>query len=429
MIRLPKKEVIYVCATLLALAAILLMAAGRSSRQSREEPTPGVNGWITNALSDTADLAGLDKKVRRYMQEWQIRGLSLSVMRNDSLLYAKGYGWADEEKQEKMEPYHLLRIASVSKLITAAGIMRLQEEGKLSLQDTVFGERGILPEYSEVIRDKNYYRITVEDLLRHKAGFKVRGGDPMFSTRSLMRQYGLDTPPDADQLLRIVLKRPLGFLPGTSQAYSNLGFLILSLVIERVSGQSYADFIQEQVLQPAGCRDFHIAGNYPQDRHPHEVHYYVPVNELPVPEFNNRGDTVVRCYGGNNIPALLGAGAWVASTPEVARFVASIDARGTLPDIIGSDSVEEMVEYFDKETYSLGWNDTEPESGWTRSGTFSGTSALVKYFPDGECWVLVTNTSTWKGPGLSRYTAGLFRTLREQYSEKFPARDLFEQPQ
>lgn len=421
-----KKNYIYIAVAAVALVAIIIMAAGRAGGNDSPQRTPGVNGWISNELSDTSSLSGLDRKIRYFMQEWQIKGLSLSVMRGDSLLYAKGYGWADEEAQEKMEPYHLLRLASISKLVTAAGLMVLQEQGKLSLSDTVFGPRGILPEYSSVIRDRNYYKITVEDLMRHKGGFKVVGGDPMFATRSIMRQNGLDHVPSSDELLRIVLARKLSFLPGTSQAYSNLGYLILSLVIEKVSGQPYEEFIQENVLRPAGCMDFHIAGNYRSDAHPREVHYYVPVNEPPVPEFNCSGDTVVRCYGGNNIPALSGAGAWVASTPEVARFVAAIDARGILPDIISKESVDYMVEYFDKETYSLGWNDTEPSSGWMRSGTFSGTSALIRYFPDGECWVLVTNTSTWKGPGLSRYITTLFKDLREKYSRVLPERNLFE---
>ena len=69
--------------------------------------------------------------------------------------------------------------------------------------------------------------------------------------------------------------------------------------------------------------------------------------------------------------------------------------------------------------------DTNPEKGWSRTGTLAGTSALVKYFPDGECWILITNTSTWKGPGLPRYTDELFRNCRKQYGDKLPKQDLF----
>ena len=85
-----------------------------------------------------------------------------------------------------------------------------------------------------------------------------------------------------------------------------------------------------------------------------------------------------------------------------------------------------MTEYLDTETFSLGWNDTNPAKSWSRSGTLSGTCALVERFPDGECWILITNTSTWKGPGQARYTRDLFRQCRELYSDKLPARNMFE---
>ena len=87
-----------------------------------------------------------------------------------------------------------------------------------------------------------------------------------------------------------------------------------------------------------------------------------------------------------------------------------------------------MVEYFDENTYSLGWNDTTPEKGWSRTGTLSGTSALVKYFPDGECWIMITNSSTWKGPGLAKYTNSLFVSCRESCKGELPCRNLFLSP-
>lgn len=409
--------------------AVCLLAAcgsGKKGDSPRKEPVV-LNETLTNEMSDTASLERMDRAIEAYMQQWQLKGASLAVMRNDSLLYAKGYGWADEAKGITMEPYHIMRLASVSKLITAAGVMVLQEQGKLSLRDSVFGDCGILgnEEYASSIKDKNYYKITVEDLLRHKGGFTAGAGDPMFSTRSIMVNNHLDTPPTSDELISIMLRRRLSFVPGTSQSYSNFGYLLLSKVIEKVSGDPYEDFIQKNVLRKAGCMDFHIAGNYYCDKYPNEVRYYVPSNEEPVQEYNNSGRLVTRCYGGNDIKALSGAGAWVGSVPELAKFVASIDGKPDMQNIIEYESVEEMTLYSDDKTYSLGWNDTNPEIGWTRTGTFSGTSALIKYFPDGECWIFVTNTSTWKGPALARKTAALFSELRRNYSSKFPERNLF----
>lgn len=409
------------------LMAVCAIACSCSNADDPVRPTVDLNKVLTNAMSDTSILVPMEKKILRYMSQWQLQGAQLAIMRGDSLLYAKGFGWADKEKEQEMGPGNIMRVASVSKLVTATGIMVLQEQGRLSLRDTVFGPAGILKDtsYCNSIKDKNYYKITVEDLLRHRGGFTARAGDPMFSTVSIMKNNRLSQAPDNRQLLKLMLRRKLSFVPGTSQYYSNLGYMILSLVIEEVTGQPYEDFIQENVLDKAGCRGFRIAGNYYKDRHSGEVRYYVPSNEPEVPEYNNSGDSVVRCYGGNSITALSGAGAWVASAPELALLVASIDGRDEIPDIIGKESVEEMTRFIDKDTYSLGWNDTDPDNGWVRTGTLSGTNALIKYFPDGECWIFLSNTSTWKGPGLARYTAALMSELRRSYSSLLPARDLF----
>lgn len=386
-----------------------------------------LNSCVSNEKSDNSSLYGLDKKVLSFMQDWELKGLSLSIMRNDSLVYAKGYGWSDEAKKNKMQASNIMRVASVSKLITATGIMLLQEDGLISLQDKVFGQEGILKDslYSSAIIDSNYYSITVEDLLRHKAGFTSKGGDPMFSTRYIIMREKLNKAPDHLTLIKHTLKKDLDYIPGTSQSYSNFGYLLLSRIIEEVSGENYEDFIKTRLLEPIGCRDFHIAGNYYKDRAENEVRYYTTSNDKKVPEYTNSGKRVSRCYGGNDIRGLSGAGAWAASAPELALFVASIDGRPEIPDIISKESLEAMVEYFDKDTFSLGWNDTNPETGWTRSGTFSGTSALIKYFPDGECWILLTNTSTWKGSGFSKNISALFDELREEYSEKIPRRNFF----
>jgi len=386
-----------------------------------------LNKTITNEMSDSLNLEGLDKEFKKFMQNWNITGLSLSVMRNDSLVYSKGYGWADKEKEKEMTPGTILRLASVSKLLTATGIMKMQEMGLLSLDNKVFGENGILCNsvYTSIITDPLYYRITVEHLLRHQAGFTTKAGDPMFSTRSIMLNNKMDTPPDNRTLLKNQLRRKLPYVPGTSQAYSNFGYMILSLIIEELSGDSYEDWMQKNILKPIHCKDMHIAYNYYEEKYPNETRYYLQPDDEPVEEYNASGRMVPRCYGGNDVRALSGGGAWVASTPELARFVASIDGKDNVPDILSQESIRRMTEYFDPQTYSLGWNDTKPNGEWTRTGTLSGTSALIKYFPDGECWIMVTNTSTWKGPGLSRYSTDLFKKSREKYSSLLPDRDMF----
>ena len=384
-----------------------------------------LNEILTNDSSEFAELNGLDRKVEAYMRRWELKGASLAITRNDSLLYAKGYGWADEEMGVKMEPSHIMRMASVSKLITAAGIMVLQDRDSLSIKDTVFGPSGILSDslFTSVIKDKNHHKITVEHLLRHQGGFYR---DPLFSSRDVKHQMQLDVPPVKEDFYRLVLGRKLSFMPGTWQRYSNFGYLLLSEIIEKVSGMPYEEFIRTQVLAPAGCYDMHIGGNYYADKRENEVRYYTHNGDGKyIEDYSDNGEMVERCYGGNNIPLLSGAGAWCASPAEIARLVASIDGRPEVPDIISQEAFEQMIEYFDKDTFSLGWNDTTPEKGWSRTGTLSGTCALVRQFPDGECWVMITNTSTYRGPGQARYTEALFKQCRELYSSKLPERNLF----
>ena len=379
----------------------------------------GLNDRLTNDLSR---LPAMDAVVDSFLQAWSLKGVSLSIMRNDSLLYARGYGRADGGKP--MTPGTLLRMASVSKLITAAGIMKLQERGKLVLDTPVFGPFGILPEYDKYISDDNYYLITVEHLLRHQAGFTQQGGDPMFSTPSMMREMGISKAPTQEQLTRHLLRRPLAYLPGTTQEYSNFGYLLLSMIIEKLTGSSYEKWMQQEILAPAGCEDFHIANNFYENRFPGETRYYMHREAKPCASFDGRGQ-VERCYGGNDIHGLSGAGAWIGSTPELARFIASIDGQPALQDQLSDFSVYQMTQRLSDEIYSLGWVDCTEEGEWTRTGSFSGTSALVKVFPDGETWILITNTSTWKGSRFSRDTGALCKNLRMRFSKQLPERDLF----
>ena len=379
----------------------------------------GLNDRITNDLSR---LPAMDAVVDSFMNAWSLRGVSLSVMKNDSLIYARGYGRADGSKP--MTPGTLLRMASVSKLLTAVGIMKLQERGKLVLDTPVFGPFGILTGYDEYITDDNYYLITVEHLLRHQAGFTQAGGDPMFSTAAMMREMRLSKSPTAEQLTRHLLGRPLAYLPGTTQEYSNFGYLLLSMIIEKITGEPYETWMQREVLKPAGCTDFHIGGNFLSDRFPGETRYFMHKEAKPTSAYDGRGQ-VERCYGGNDIKALSGAGAWIGSTPELARFVASIDGLPGIEDQISEFSVYQMTQRLSDEIYSLGWVDCTDDGEWTRTGSFSGTSALVKVYPDGECWILITNTSTWKGSRFSRDTGALCKNLRERFSTRLPERDLF----
>lgn len=403
------------------------LSSGESERKTAAISHTHLNDTLTNSMSDDPQLQDMETTLKRYFERWELNGAQIAIFRNDSLLYCKGFGWADKEKNIEMEPTHVMRFASVSKLLTAVGVMRLVETHVVKLSDHVFGSKGILNDtaYTNVIKDKRYFDITLEQLLRHKAGFTNGAGDPMFSTRYIMMQNHLSTPPDHQTLMRILLKRRLGYTPGTAKRYSNVGYTLLSMIIEKKTGMSYENYMRKYVFEPAGCYDFHIAGNYYKDRRRNEVKYYMHKGSEPVYEYNNSGNKVEKCYGENDIPRLAGAGAWCGSAAELSRFIASIDLLPGIPDILSRETVEYMTKEMPDHDFCIGWNFCPKGKPWIRTGSLSGTSALVLRYPDGECWILITNTSTWKGHGFSNDTMRLFEKLRQKYSSKMPKRNLF----
>lgn len=428
-----RKSIILILMTIV-LTVLFIMSAFNGSTGTEDKfidppiaALKELNKDVTNEMSQIPELEALDKRIEKYLRRWDIRGASLAITRNDSLVYAKGYGWADQEKEIQMEPGHIMRVASVSKLITAVGIMVLQDQGKMTIKDKVFGSEGILNDdfFNELIKkDSRYQKITVEDIMRHRGGFRR---DPLFSSIDVQNQMRLDHPPTKEDYYKLVLSQKLRAVPGTYTSYSNFGYLLLSEVIERVAGQPYEEFIRESVLYPAGCYDMHIGGIYYEDKRENEVRYYTHEGDGKyIADFSNPEVMVERCYGGTNLPLLSGAGAWCASPIELARLVASINGNDIVEDIISKESLDQMTEYYDANTYSLGWNDTDPKKGWNRTGTLAGTSALVRYYPNGECWILVTNTSTYKGPRFTKNTDALFTECRKAYSSKLPAQNLFE---
>lgn len=435
MARRIKKKRVFILALAICILAYLGISQITSCKfskyandeEKKEIPHIHLNDTLTNDMSDAPGLEEMEKKIKRYLERWEINGAQLAVSRNDSLLYAKGFGWADKEAGIQMQPTNIMRIASVSKLLTAVGIMKLADEGKIKLTDKVFGKNGILNDttFTNAIKDPRYFDINIEQLLRHKAGFTTGAGDPMFSTRYIIMQNKLASPPDNHELMKILLKRKLGYTPGTAKRYSNVGYTLLSMIIEKKTGQSYADFMTEEIFKPAGCFDFHIAGNYQKDKRKNEVKYYMHKGSEPVFEYNNSGRMVEKCYGENDIPNLKGAGAWCGSAAELSRFVASIDMQPEIEDIISKQSIMQMTKEMPEHDFSIGWNFTPQKGPWIRTGSLSGTSAIILRYNDGECWILLTNTSTWKGHGFSNDTMQLFDKLRKDYSKKFPKRDLF----
>ena len=167
-----------------------------------------LNDSLRNSVSDLPSTAQMERHIRNWMARNNIRGASLAVMKDERLIYCKGFGWADKEREREAEVGDIYRIASASKLITAIGIMKLCDEGRLTLDAKVFGEAGILNDPHLLdIKDKRAADITVRQLLNHTSGFSRRLGDPMFRITDIMRWEKMDASPTADQLIAFQLRQ------------------------------------------------------------------------------------------------------------------------------------------------------------------------------------------------------------------------------
>src|SRR5450759_982300 len=195
---------------------------------------------LTNSFSSGTEFASVEKTVNAFLRKWSIEGASVAIAKDGKLIFARGFGYADTVSKTETQPYSQFRIASISKLVTAVGIMKLQEQGKLALSDSVFGPRGILndPYFGEP-KDKRVYSITGAELLSHEAGWTQRYGDQMFMPVKIAESMGVKLPVDTRTIVRYALDKRLSYTPGTGKAYSNLGYSILGLVIEKVSGMYY----------------------------------------------------------------------------------------------------------------------------------------------------------------------------------------------
>ncbi|HPR61460.1 MAG TPA: serine hydrolase domain-containing protein, partial [Prolixibacteraceae bacterium] len=182
-----------------------LNSVGSYKIQVPESYNLPVNQRLDNHLSDFEYSDYIDAQIMRFMAQSELMGVSVAVIENERLVFARSYGYADQEEGIAMVPGHLFRIASVSKLITATAILKLVESGKISLNDKVFGENGFFndPQYLK-IRDPKLKEITVLNLLTHTAGWSQRYGDPAFVPLAIARIVG-DTPPaNIDTYLKFV---------------------------------------------------------------------------------------------------------------------------------------------------------------------------------------------------------------------------------
>jgi CubicO group peptidase (beta-lactamase class C family) len=335
--------------------------------------------------------------VTAFMDQWNIPGGSVAIAKHGRLIYSRGFGFADRSRSIPCGPDNLFRIASVSKPVTSIAIMKLQEEGKLSLTDTVFGEGRLLddPYYLSVIRDQRIYDITVQQLLEHTAGWdrnkKTDGyshSDPAFFPLHVTNTEDEPNPVGDSTLVRFSLRKGLHHEPGKKFSYSNVGYLVLGKIIEKVSGMSYETYVTTHVLEPLAIYDMKLGRNLEENRQEQEVEY---VSNWTTRSVYGDGKIVPGQYGGFNLEAMNAHGGWIATATDLTRLLHGIDGVNNPADVISPASIAEMTTASSANAnYAKGWQVNSKNNLW-HTGSLDGTASFVGRTADGYTWAFLFN--------------------------------------
>jgi CubicO group peptidase (beta-lactamase class C family) len=247
----------------------------------------------------------------------------------------------------------------------------------------------------------------------------------MFKNIEIARAMKKELPLSSETIIEYVIKnKKLDFQPGKKSSYSNLGYAILGQVIEKVSGLPYESFVITNVLNPIGIYDMHLGRSEYDNLLENEVHYYGLRGERRVQSSVVAKKKVAKYYGGNALESLGSAGAWVASATELAILITYIDGFFRQNDILSPESLLAMTKV-KKGMKPIGWSGTDGKGNWWRSGTLSGTSALIKRQNNGISWVFIMNTTPKYG---SKFTYRINQVMTTGLStvEKWPSFDLFD---
>jgi N-acyl-D-amino-acid deacylase len=338
------------------------------------------------------------------MSKWLIPGGSVALARNESIVLAAAYGEADRSAGTDVSTSSLFRVASLSKPVTAAAVLKLVEAGLLDLDAGAFEIVSDIEPPPGATVDPRLAGVTVRDLLRHSGGWD-RGVsfDPMFRSREIAAAMGVAPPADAAAIIGFMRGQPLDHDPGVVYAYSNFGYCLLGRIIERVSGQSYEEYVRATVLTPAGAAGMRLGRSLEADRAPGEVVYYDYAGApLAASVFDTGPSGVPWPYGGFAIEPMDSHGGWLASASDLLRFLLVVDGRTVKADVLQPATVALMVarpplaEYEGAASYyAFGWQ-VRPVGGdanWWHTGSLPGTSAImVRAASNGLSWVALFNS-------------------------------------
>lgn len=309
--------------------------------------------------------ARMEQVIQSYVSNNRFMG-SVLVARDGKPLLSKGYGFANLEWQVPNSPESKFRLGSITKQFTAACILLLQERNKLNIQDPV---KKYMPDAPAA-----WDKVTIYNLLTHTSGIPSFTGFPDYESTEA-------TPTTPEKLVARFRDKPLEFQPGEKWNYSNSGYVLLGYLIEKISGQSYADFVQQNIFTPLGMKDSGYDSN--SAIIPHRAAGYSPEDKNQV----NAG------FIHMSIP--FAAGALYSTTEDLLRWEQGLFGG----KVVSAASLEKMTTPF-KQNYAFGLavETVDGHKEIHHGGGIEGFNTELAYYPDDKLVVVVLANLNGQAP-------------------------------
>jgi CubicO group peptidase (beta-lactamase class C family) len=243
----------------------------------------------------------VDEYIKLRMAKEHLPGLSLAVLKNGRVVKLKGYGYADLELRVAASPETVYGIGSITKQFTAAAVLLLVQEGRINLDDAISKYISSAPEA--------WKDITIRNLLTHTSGLP-REGIPT-SDKTMFADY------TEEELLKSAIEQHLLSVPGAKYSYGNLEYDLLAIIVERVSGKSYPDFLQERIFRPLGMTSTRV-----DDRRaivPNRARAYLWTS-----------GSLQRCEPQVSPTMFIGSGSMISTAADLARWDTALNSDAVL---------------------------------------------------------------------------------------------------
>ncbi len=335
-----------------------------------KQDLPMARQWSVTGTA-VPGLAALDHAMQNFMQTHGVRAAQLAVGKSGSIKFSRAYTWA-EPGYRGTQPSDRFLLASCSKMFLEAAVQALYDSKKLTPTTKVYPLLG----FSHPA-DPRSDNITVQQLLDHTGGYDDTGTgsgfDPTYNMRKIALDLNLGHPATKLDVARYMYGRPLDFTPGTNNKYSNFGYLLAGAVVEKVTGQHYADFVKSALLTPAGISEVQVISTLASGRNAHEA----------IAEDQGLGLSPLDLASSRLIPAVYGGDG-------------EINEVGDPNDGLGA-SAQAMVQFIHLHAV---WGNGGRAANSARAGSTPGASTLAVSRGDGVDWAYTVNTRDW-APGRS----------------------------